>query len=343
MADTDTAQTTVTLPVVPLPDAVILPGTVATLTLDEDDARAAVAAARAGDGRVVVVPVIDGRTVHVGVVAQVEQVGQLPTGTEAAILRAVQRGVLVSEVVGERSGRWQEVQPLSDARPSPRVEGLVRELRVVLEEVAALRRSRRLPEILRTTGDAGALTDAVTAWSEASNDHRLSVLEATEVGVRVELVLAWAKDHLAELKVNEQIRTDVTEGVEKQQREYLLRQQLAAIRKELGDDDGDPCHGLSGPAGRDGRPGEGARGGREGDRPARAHERPEPRAGLDPHVAGPRPRPAVGPDHDGQPGPGGRPRRPRCGSPRAGRREGPDRRVPRRAQAAPRAWPRRCG
>ena len=57
----------------------------------------------------------------------------------------------------------------------------------------------------------------------------------------MELVLAWAKDHLAELKVNEQIRSDVTEGVEKQQREYLLRQQLAAIRKELGEDDGDPA------------------------------------------------------------------------------------------------------
>ena len=73
-----------------------------------------------------------------------------------------------------------------------------------------------------------------------SDDHRLTVLEATEVGARVELVLAWAKDHLAELQVNEQIRSDVTEGVEKQQREYLLRQQLAAIRKELGEDDGDP-------------------------------------------------------------------------------------------------------
>ena len=152
----------------------------------------------------------------------------------------VQRAALSAEVVGERSGRWQEVEPLTDGRPSPRVDALVRELRVVLEEIAGLRRSRRLPEILRSAGDAGALTDAVTAWSEVSDDHRLTVLEATEVGARVELVLAWAKDHLAELKVNEQIRSDVTEGVEKQQREYLLRQQLAAIRKELGEDDGDP-------------------------------------------------------------------------------------------------------
>ena len=251
MANTDTAPAgpgspgsssdTVVFPVVPLPDAVLLPGTVATLTLDTDDARSAVAAARAGEGRVVVVPTLPGRSARIGVIAEIEQVGQLPTGAEAAILRVVQRAALSAEVVGERSGRWQEVAPLSDGRPSPRVDALVRELRVVLEEIAGLRRSRRLPEILRSVGDAGALTDAVTAWSEVSDDHRLTVLEATEVGARVELVLAWAKDHLAELKVNEQIRSDVTEGVEKQQREYLLRQQLAAIRKELGEDDGDPA------------------------------------------------------------------------------------------------------
>jgi ATP-dependent Lon protease len=236
------SESTVTrliLPVVPLSDAVLLPGTVATLTIDSDDAHLALVNAQAGDGRVVVVPQVDGRLPRVGVIAHVEQSGQLPTGLEAAILRADQRAALGAEVVAERSGRWLEVDPLTESRPSPRVEALVRELRVVLEEVANLRRSRRLPEILRTTGDAGALADAVTAWSEASADHRLTVLEATEVGARVELVLAWAREHLAELKVTEQIRSDVTEGVEKQQREYLLRQQLAAIRKELGDGDGD--------------------------------------------------------------------------------------------------------
>jgi hypothetical protein len=65
MADTHTAPTTpgspaapgmVVLPVVPLADAVLLPGTVATLTLDTDDTRAAVANARSADGRVIVVP-----------------------------------------------------------------------------------------------------------------------------------------------------------------------------------------------------------------------------------------------------------------------------------------------
>ena len=167
----------------------LLPGTVATLTLDTEEARAAVAAARSGDGRVVLVPQVEGRTRprrrdrpgRAGRPAADRRGGGHPPGRAAGPCSA-------AEVVSERSGLWQEVEPLADGRPSPRVEALARELRVVLEEVAELRRSRRLPEILRTTGEAGALADAVTAWSEASNDHRLTVLEATEVGARVELV-----------------------------------------------------------------------------------------------------------------------------------------------------------
>ena len=50
---------------------------------------------------------------------------------------------------------------------------------------------------------------------------------------RLETAIRWIKDHLAELDVAESIRKDVTEGMEKQQKEFLLRQQLAAVRKEL--------------------------------------------------------------------------------------------------------------
>ena len=313
MADTETVQTIVTLPVVPLPDAVLLPGTVATLTLDSDDAKAAVAAATSGDGRVIVVPVVDGRMPRVGVIAQVEQAGQLPErrGGRHPARRPASPAVGRGHRRAQRSlagGRAADRGP--DLAPR---RGQVRELRVVLEEIAALRRSRRLPEILRTTGEPGALADAVTAWSEASNDHQLTVLEATEVGARVELVLAWAKDHLAELKVNEQIRADVTEGVEKQQREYLLRQQLAAIRKELGEDDDDPSTDYRARLAALTTAAEGARARRQGDRPAGAHQRSEPGAELDPHLARPRARPAVGHDDGRQPRPDGPPVR--CSTP----------------------------
>jgi ATP-dependent Lon protease len=65
-------------------------------------------------------------------------------------------------------------------------------------------------------------------------------LETVDLSARVDLVLTWAKQLLAETQVNEQIRHDVNEGMEKHQREFVLRQQLAAIRKELGEDQDNP-------------------------------------------------------------------------------------------------------
>ena len=48
-------------------------------------------------------------------------------------------------------------------------------------------------------------------------------------------MLAWARDTLGEVELKDRIRKDVSEGMEKRQREFILRQQLAAIRKELGE------------------------------------------------------------------------------------------------------------
>ena len=111
------------LPVLPLSDAVLLPGTVATLTIDTEDApREPSPTPRPATARVVVVPEVDGRLPRVGVIAHVEQAGQLPTGIDAAILRAVERATLGAEVVAERSGRWLDVEPVAEVRPSPRVE-----------------------------------------------------------------------------------------------------------------------------------------------------------------------------------------------------------------------------
>jgi ATP-dependent Lon protease len=63
------------------------------------------------------------------------------------------------------------------------------------------------------------------------------VLETIDVEARLEKVLAWARETLADVSLKDRIRKDVTEGMEKSQREFLLRQQLAAIKKELGEGD----------------------------------------------------------------------------------------------------------
>lgn len=106
MADTSAPSRSTSLPVLPLPDGVVFPGTVVTLRLESDAARAATGAARSGDGRVLLVPEVDGRTARVGTVAHVEQIGELPVGGTAAILRGVQRARVGAGVVTERAGLW---------------------------------------------------------------------------------------------------------------------------------------------------------------------------------------------------------------------------------------------
>jgi ATP-dependent Lon protease len=235
-------RTSISLPVLPLP-TVVLPGTLVTLALDSDAVRLAVEAASSGDGRVLLVArpdEVDGTGADdLGVVARVPSRGSLPSGQPAAIVQAEGRGRILARHTSERGADHADVELLTDPRPSPRVEAAVRELRVLLEEIAKLRQSRRLPEILRTLGEPGALADAVVTWSEVEGDLRTRVLRAVELDERIELVSGWARQHLAELQVTAQIRADVTEGVDKQQRDYLLRQQLTAIRKELGEGDDD--------------------------------------------------------------------------------------------------------
>ena len=63
------------------------------------------------------------------------------------------------------------------------------------------------------------------------------MLETPDVEERLSLLIEWTREHLAEVEVSDKIRDDVREGMEKSQREFLLRQQLAAIRKELGEDE----------------------------------------------------------------------------------------------------------
>ncbi len=245
MTDSENSSTTrstpvsSSLPVLALP-TVVLPGTLVTLALDSDAVRLAVEAAAAGDGRVLLVAPADatGRD-DVGVVARVPSRGSLPSGQPAAIVQAEGRARILARRASERGADHADVDLLHEPRPTPRIEAAARELRVVLEEIAKLRQSRRLPEILRTVGEPGPLADAVVAWSEADLEFRSNVLYAVDVDERLQIVGDWARGHLAELQVTAQIRADVTEGVDKQQRDYLLRQQLAAIRKELGEGDDD--------------------------------------------------------------------------------------------------------
>jgi ATP-dependent Lon protease len=239
MANTETRNTQA-LPLLPLSSGAVFPQMVVTLALETDEAKRAGTAAQAADGRVLLVPRVDGRFARVGTVAQVEDTGQLPSGSPALVVRGLYRASIVgSGVTGETGALHVDVQIIEDPVPSERARDLAREYRAVVETILEHRGMRRLSGLFQNDDDPGALADTAAYWPDLELEQRVELLETLDVEARLELVLGWARDVLAELELKERIRTDVTDGLESQQREMLLRRQLDAIRKELGEGEGD--------------------------------------------------------------------------------------------------------
>jgi ATP-dependent Lon protease len=228
------------LPLLPLNTGVVLPQMVVTLALETDEAKAAADAAVDGDGQLLLVPRLEGRYARVGTIARVESAGELPNGVQALVLRGVQRAVVGVGVAGTSEGLWVEADTVDDpGEPTERARELARDFRAIVGAIAERLGAERLREALRGVTDPGALADTVGWWPDLDAERKVELLETLDVEERLDKVVAWARDALAELDVAEKIRSEVTDGMQKQQREFLLRQQMNAIKKELGEDGDD--------------------------------------------------------------------------------------------------------
>ena len=232
MPDTQTQA----LPLLTLTTGVVLPGMVVTIAIESEEAHAAVDAARKG-GELLLVPRVDSRYARVGTVGKIEDVGTLRGGTEALVIRGMHRAVVGLGVPGTGEATWIQVEPVSDAEASSeRARELAREYRATVENIIETRGIPQAAEFLRGISDPGAIADMAGYSPDLSFEQKVEVLETIDVEARLELVLEWAKDTLAELELKDKIRSEVGESMEKRQREYILREQMQAIRKELGED-----------------------------------------------------------------------------------------------------------
>jgi ATP-dependent Lon protease len=224
----------IALPVLPLSSGVVLPGMVVTLALETEEARDAVDAA--DQGQVLLVPRVDGLYSRVGTVAAIEDAGEVRRGMRAVVVRGLHRARLGAGVPGLGRGLVVEAEPVDEDEPSERARQLAREYTAVIEAVLDHRGARGIAAALKELTDPGQIADTAGYSPDLGLDQKIEVLETVDVEARLEKVLGWAKETLAELALKERIRSEVSDGMEKQQREFLLRQQLAAIRKELGED-----------------------------------------------------------------------------------------------------------
>jgi ATP-dependent Lon protease len=213
------------------------------IAITSDEARAAFDDALASDGppRVVIATRRNGQFSPIGVVAELDgQPAMLPGGHRGATIRALHRAEL-GQGQGEGTGGALRISVTEHPDPdevSEHAHELAREYRIVIEEILEARGASGIVAFLRTIEHPGALADTAGYSPDLSLERKIELLETLDVELRLERALSWARDTLAEIELRRKIRDDVAEDMDKSQREYVLRRQLDAIRKELGDEDG---------------------------------------------------------------------------------------------------------
>ncbi|MFC7957479.1 endopeptidase La [Rhodococcoides kroppenstedtii] len=227
------------LPVLFLDDPVVLPGMVVPVELD-DAARAAIDAARtSADGKLLVAPRLDDRYPAYGVVATIVQVGRLATGAPAAVLEARTRAHLGVGVSGPGTALWVEAEIVAADEPTDAVRESAAEYKKLVLALLQRREAWQAIDSVTKLTDPSALADTAGYASWLTDVQKRELLETPDVATRLATLIRWTTDHLAEMEVTDKIAGDVREGMEKTQKDFLLRQQLAAIRKELGETEPD--------------------------------------------------------------------------------------------------------
>ncbi|OMC07747.1 endopeptidase La [Mycobacterium sp. SP-6446] len=227
------------VPVLFVTDTIVLPGMVVPIALD-DAARAAIDAARASEsGQLLIAPRLEDRYPSHGVIAKILQVGRIAGGGTAAVVRGERRAQIGAGASGPGAALWVEVTEVTEAEPTEDVKALAAEYRKLLLAMLQRRDAWQIIDYVNSLTDPSALADTSGYASYLTDVQKRQLLETVDVAERLRVLIDWTGEHLAEVEVNDKIAEDVREGMEKTQKEFLLRQQLAAIRKELGEGEPD--------------------------------------------------------------------------------------------------------
>jgi ATP-dependent Lon protease len=238
------------LPVLPIRNAVLFPGAVAPFDVGREKSVALVE-----DVDNLTQPVIaifaqrDPSTddpgyedlYHVGCAARVLKALKHSSGNYSLILQGLVRIRLENVLQGAPYMKARIRKLEEPTTEDVEAEALAMSLRDIAKQVIQL-----MPELPREAGSLmdsiqapGALADLVAANLDAPVEEKAQLVETIDVKDRVRKVLRLLTRQLEVLKMRERINSQIKEEMGKNQREYVLRQQLKAIKEELGEDDGD--------------------------------------------------------------------------------------------------------
>lgn len=240
------------LPVLPLKDVVLFPSVNLPLFVGRESSIQALEAALAKDRLLVLsaqkdphAEVVTPEGLHeIGCVGVIMRMHKLPPpdGRIRILVKGIRRAS-IKEIVQERPNYYARIEPLIEIPVGERkveLEAMMRTVKELLEKIASHGKNIS-PEILIVLDeikDPGELADVVASYLGLRVDEAQPVLEMLDPGDRLREVLSYLNKELDILNVQEKIQTEARGEMNKIQREYYLREQLRAIKNELGD--GDP-------------------------------------------------------------------------------------------------------
>lgn len=248
--DEETVQFGDELPVLPIRNAVLFPGAVAPFDVGREKSVALVEDVDNFSSPVIAIfaqkdPATDdpgAEDLHqVGCAARVLKALKHSSGNYSLILQGLTR-IRMDQVTQSAPYLKAKVKRLDESGvDDDEAEALSMSLRDIAKQVIQL-----MPELPREAGSLidsiqapGALADLVAAQLDAPVEEKAQLLETVDSKERIRRVLRLLTRQLEILKMRERINSQIKEEMGKNQREYVLRQQLKAIKEELGEDEGD--------------------------------------------------------------------------------------------------------
>ncbi len=236
------------LPVLSLRDVIVYPHMVIPLFVGRKASIVALERAMESDKRIVLVaqkdPSVDNPKENdiykVGTVATVLQMLKLPDGTLKVLVEGQNRCNLL-EVKDDGNFIESSVEALACSKDVSEETGvLVRSTKALFEQYVNL--NKKIPvEVVSTLSDiddADRLADTVVSHMTLPLDQKQMILELDVISERLKKLISFIDSELDLLKVEEKIRGRVKKQMEKSQKEYYLNEQMKAIQKELGDQEG---------------------------------------------------------------------------------------------------------
>ena len=231
----ESSITDVQLPVLPLSNGVVFPHMVVTLRIETAEGKVALGAAGQAGDRLILVPRVAGKYASVGTVALIQD----RDDDGNVVVSGVGRARVGAGSTDSTGALWVEVEmyPEVDVHDEG-LDALVAEYRAVVTEVLEHRGVGAVAERILGIENPSQLADLAVYSPDLSLEQKVEILETLDIRERLGKLLDWMREVLADLELRRRVRDEATDRIDKTQREYLLRQQLDAIKKELGEEEG---------------------------------------------------------------------------------------------------------